>query len=430
MSYRLATLVAIAGVTACARPEPVIERESVARVLSVLSADSMRGRAAFTPDADRAADFIAAEFAAIGLATLRGADGYRQTFPVFTVETDSARIMLNGRRIPQSRAVFRLSRSVDWTDPGEVDVTVLGPNGDPQAQVMNLLRGEGDRLALVHTSLEPLFGQLQRWFRRATRTLDTGSGANLALVLTDDDGARSLEVSAVAIVDTTSRLTNVIGTIPGRRPDELVIFSGHYDHVGIRAPVGGDSIANGANDNASGTTAVIELARYFHALGRPERTLVFVAFAAEEAGGYGSEYLASRLDPDEIVALFNVEMIGKVAADGPNRAWITGWEESDFGPILAAAVPDSAFVFTSDPYPDENLFYRSDNAVFARLGVPAHSISTTPIDVDPDYHRVTDEIETLDLDHVTATIRAIAAAARPIVAGEATPTRVDTDRLR
>jgi hypothetical protein len=88
------------------------------------------------------------------------------------------------------------------------------------------------------------------------------------------------------------------------------------------------------------------------------------------------------------------------------------------------------FAFTADPYPDENLFYRSDNAVFARLGVPAHSISTTPIDVDPDYHRVTDEVETLDIDNVTATIRAIALAARPIVAGTVTPSRVDPDRLQ
>jgi Zn-dependent M28 family amino/carboxypeptidase len=222
----------------------------------------------------------------------------------------------------------------------------------------------------------------------------------------------------------------VIGTIAGRRPDELIVFSGHYDHVGIRAPVDGDSIANGANDNASGTTAVIELARYYHALGRPERTLVFVAFAAEEAGGCGSEYLADRLNPDEIVALFNIEMIGKVAAEGPNRAWITGWDESDFGLLLAAAVPDSVFAFTADPYPDERLFYRSDNAVFARLGVPAHSISTTSIAVDPDYHRVTDEVGTLDIDHITATIRAIAAGARPIVEGTATPTRVDPARLR
>jgi hypothetical protein len=423
----LLTLIVVAS---CARPEPIIRRESVARVLAVLSADSMRGRAAFTPDAERAADFIAKEFAAIGLASPPGAVGYRQTFPVFAVETDSTNVVLNGSRMPASRTAARLTRSVHWTDPTDVEIVVLGPGGDPQAQLMQLFRGEGNRIALIHSSHEPLFVRLQRWFGRVTRTLDTTSGVNLVLVLTDDDVVRSIEVQATTTIDTTARLANVIGTIAGRRPDELIVFSGHYDHVGVRAPVDGDSIANGANDNATGTTAVIELARYHHALGHPERTLVFVAFAAEEAGGYGSEYLAARLNPDEIVALFNIEMIGKVAADGPNRAWITGWDESDFGSLLAAAVPDSVFAFTADPYPDENLFYRSDNAVFARLGVPAHSISTTPIDVDPDYHRVTDEVETLDIDNVTATIRAIALAARPIVAGTVTPSRVDPDRLQ
>jgi len=423
----LLTLIAAAS---CARPEPIIRRGSVARVLSVLSADSMRGRAAFTPDAERAADFIAGEFAAIGLESLPGTVGYRQTFPVFTVAVDSTDVVLNGRRMPASRTAARLTRSVNWTDPTDVEIVVFGPDGDPQPQLMRLFQGEGDRLALVHSSHEPLFARLQRWFGRATRTLDTVSGVNLVVVLTDDAAVRSIEVQAATTIDTTARLSNVIGTIVGRRPDELIVFSGHYDHVGVRAPIDGDSIANGANDNASGTTAVIELARYYDALGRPERTLVFVAFAAEEAGGYGSEYLAGRLHPDEIVALFNIEMIGKVAGDGPNRAWITGWDESDFGPLLAAAVPDSVFAFTADPYPDENLFYRSDNAVFARLGVPAHSISTTPIDVDPDYHRVTDEIETLDIDHMTATIRAIALAARPIVAGTVTPSRIDPERLR
>jgi hypothetical protein len=430
MRYHTAALVALAGLTACARPEPIVQRESVARVLAVLSADSMRGRAAFTPDAERAADFIAGEFASIGLESLPGTVGYRQTFPVFAVEANSRDIVLNGRQVPASRTAARLTRSVSWTDPTDVEIVVLGPHGDPQAQLTRLFQGEGDRLALVYSSHEPLFARLQRWFGRATRTLDTASGVNLVLVLTDDDAVRSIEVQATTTIDTTARLANVIGTIAGRRPDELVIFSGHYDHVGIRAPVDGDSIANGANDNASGTTAVVELARYFHALGRPERTLVFVAFAAEEAGGYGSESLSRQLDPDHIVALFNIEMIGKVAAEGRNHAWITGWEESDVGALLAAAVPDSVFTFTADPYPDENLFYRSDNATFARLGVPAHSISTTPIDVDPDYHRVTDEIETLDIDHMTATIRAIAAAARPIVAGAATPMRIDTSRLQ
>jgi Zn-dependent M28 family amino/carboxypeptidase len=128
--------------------------------------------------------------------------------------------------------------------------------------------------------------------------------------------------------------------------------------------------------------------------------------------------------------MFNIEMIGKPAVSGPNTAWITGFERSTFGRILQEAVAGTEYEFYADPYPGQNLFYRSDNATLARLGVPAHTISTTPIDVDPDYHQVSDEVETLDLDHMTNTIRAIAMGAATIVSGEATPTRVDPGAVR
>ena len=126
-----------------------------------------------------------------------------------------------------------------------------------------------------------------------------------------------------------------------------------------------------------------------------------------------------------IWAMFNLEMIGKPAVEGPNTAWITGFERSSFGEILQEAVQGTQYEFYPDPYPDQGLFYRSDNATLARLGVPAHSISTTPIDVDQDYHQVTDHVQTLDLDHLTNTIQAIAMGARTIISGDSTPTRVD-----
>ena len=94
--------------------------------------------------------------------------------------------------------------------------------------------------------------------------------------------------------------------------------------------------------------------------------------------------------------MFNIEMIGKPAVSGPNTAWITGFERSSFGPLLQEAVAGTQYEFYPDPYPAQGLFYRSDNATLARLGVPAHSISTTPIDVDRDYHQVSDHVETLD----------------------------------
>jgi Zn-dependent M28 family amino/carboxypeptidase len=223
-------------------------------------------------------------------------------------------------------------------------------------------------------------------------------------------------------------LFNVAGIIPGKsRPDEFVIFSGHYDHLGILKGAGvmqGDSIANGADDDASGTTAVITLAKYFKRLNNNARTLIFVAFTAEEIGEFGSTYFATTVVPEKVVAMVNIEMIGKASKWGQNAALITGFERSDFGPILQKNLEGTAFKFYPDPYIDQNLFYRSDNASLARVGVPAHTISTDQIDSDKLYHTVKDEFSSLDPANITSTIKAIALSSRTIVSGQDTPTRV------
>jgi Zn-dependent M28 family amino/carboxypeptidase len=223
----------------------------------------------------------------------------------------------------------------------------------------------------------------------------------------------------------TQPLFNVVGMIPGKsHPNEIVIFSAHYDHIGIQKAVGGDSIANGADDDASGVTAVIALAKYYKEQKNNERTLIFVTFTGEEIGGFGSRYFSKQLNPDNVAAMFNIEMIGKDSKFGKNAAFITGFERSSFGKILQKNLEGTAFKFYPDPYIKENLFYRSDNATLAALGVPAHTISTDKIDVDPLYHTVNDEFESLDVSNISATIKAIALSSRSIVAGTDTPTRI------
>ena len=414
-------MAAAAVVAACAA-EPVIERDDVARVLGALSADSMMGRRAFTPDADRAAALLAREFGAIGLDLVTGTDGYLQRFTVYSVVPERLRVVLNGRFMPEEQLAASLStRIIGWETGDSVHLKVIGPADDPREALGAIRRTGGNTLVLMHPAHRATFERLRG---SRPRTFELNRGPNTVYVLTDAAAARTFRVDARAEVEEQA-LANVVGMIPGRRSDEFVVFSAHYDHIGVQPPVDGDSIANGANDDASGVTAVVELARYFRAAGRPERTLLFVAFTAEEAGGYGSRFFSQQLDPGQIVTMFNIEMIGKVGSAGPNTAWITGFERSSFGAILQEAVAGTEYAFGPDPYPTQNLFYRSDNATLARLGVPAHSISTTPIDVDPDYHQVSDGIATLDLDHVTSTIRAIARAAATIVSGQATPTRVD-----
>lgn len=220
------------------------------------------------------------------------------------------------------------------------------------------------------------------------------------------------------------KANNVIGILPGKsKPDEFVVFSAHYDHLGLNDK-GEDKVYNGANDDASGTTAVILLAQYFKQLGQNERTIVFVAFTGEEVGGFGSSYFSQHVDADKVVAMFNIEMIGTESKWGRNSAYITGFDKSSFGKVLQQNLRGSDFVFHPDPYPSEMLFYRSDNANLAKLGVPAHTISTSKMDSEPNYHELSDELSTLDLDNMTQIIKAIATSAAGIISGKDTPTRV------
>jgi Zn-dependent M28 family amino/carboxypeptidase len=172
------------------------------------------------------------------------------------------------------------------------------------------------------------------------------------------------------------------------------------------------------------------LAKYFKALGNNERTIVFAAFTGEEIGGYGSQYFSRQFDPAKVMAMFNIEMIGTDSKWGKNSAYITGYEKTDMGTILQKNLEGSNFNFYPDPYPSQNLFYRSDNATLARQGVPAHTISTAKMDGEPNYHQLSDQIETLDMENMAMIIKAIALSSRSIIAGKDTPSRVKVEELR
>jgi Zn-dependent M28 family amino/carboxypeptidase len=226
------------------------------------------------------------------------------------------------------------------------------------------------------------------------------------------------------------KFANVVGILPGKsKKNEYVIFSGHYDHLGVGKPGDADSIYNGANDDAAGTTAVIMLANYFKKLNNNERSIVFAAFTAEEIGGFGSQYFSKQFDPVQVEAMFNIEMIGTESKWGKNSAYITGYEKTNMGEILQQNLKGSSFTFYPDPYTQQGLFYRSDNATLARLGVPAHTISTSKMDSEPNYHKVSDEVSTLDLDNMTEIIKAIAISSQSIISGKDTPSRVKPESL-
>jgi hypothetical protein len=218
-------------------------------------------------------------------------------------------------------------------------------------------------------------------------------------------------------------LYNVVGILPGKsKPNEVILFSAHYDHFGVRRNKK-DSIMNGANDNASGTTAMLMLARYFAARNDNERTLVFCAFSGEELGLKGSMSFINYINLDRIIADVNIEMIG-IPQYGKKTVFITGAENSSFADIIAKNVTKEELAIIPDPDPDKNLYKRSDNYVFVRVGKIGHSIMASD-DTDKCYHEGCDEVGRLDISNMTDIIRAIAKATRTLVNGEDKPKKYE-----
>jgi hypothetical protein len=405
--------------------DKIINATTVEQTERTLSADDMRGRASFTPDIERAADYIESRFKAAGLKTWNGSTSYRQPFAMIQAKLVSSTATLDGQPLPEGHIQVMSSESdlsVDENSGYEKATLKAGPS--MFTEVQHYFRAKKNYLVLCDTSFTANFARLSRYGRQHFK-----SPNNVIFVLTNSDPAHySIKIHQDI---KESGLANVVGVLPGKKENEIVIFSGHYDHLGVtKTSIKGDSIYNGANDDASGTTAVMELADYFAKQKKQERTIVFAAFTAEEIGEYGSQYFSSQFDPAKVVAMFNIEMIGSESKWGGNSAFITGYERTDMGKILQKNLAGSSFTFYPDPYPEQQLFYRSDNASLARQGVPAHTISTTQIDKDKYYHQLTDELSTIDIPNMVRIIKAIALSSTSIVEGKDTPTRVDTSQVR
>lgn len=405
--------------------DAVITAKEAERIERVLAADNMMGRKVNTPEIDKAADFIAAEFKVAGLKTWNNGNSFRQEFVMVSPKQTSLSATFDGAEVDPLKIVFVTAEpeiTIDQSSGYETGWIKAGGNFFQDA--MNYAAADKNMIVLVDSSFAKNFPRLS-FFKRSLFKSDK----NMVFIL-GNKLPKNFSITAKHDVK-EQKLANVVGILPGKsKKDEYVIFSGHYDHIGVGKAVNGDSIYNGANDDAAGTTAVIMLANYFAALKNNERTLVFAAFTAEESGGFGSQYFSKQFPPDKVMAMFNIEMIGTESKWGKNSAYITGYEKTDMGSILQKNLEGTGFTFHPDPYPAQQLFYRSDNATLAKLGVPAHTISTSKMDSEPNYHKVTDHVETLDMENMAKIIKSIALSSRTIVAGKETPTRVKKEDLR
>ena len=220
--------------------------------------------------------------------------------------------------------------------------------------------------------------------------------------------------------DSAYTISNVIAYLPGKtKPDEFILVSAHFDHVVSGYYNQKDKIYNGANDNASGTTAMMMMAKHYALTGTNERSIIFCGFNGEEMGLLGSLDLANKLPAEKIVAMINLEMLG-IPQYGKGTLMVTGMKRSDLVAVLRQNLKGTAIRIVNEK---GNLFERSDNYAFALRSVPAHSIMASD-DRDRCYHQSCDEWKRIDTRNLTNLVNGILTGISSIVSGADTPTRI------
>lgn len=427
--------------------------DSVRGHMEFLASDALRGRGSATHDELVAATYAASHLRRAGIEPAGDSGGYLQTVQLIrpelagppTVRIDAAGASVRWAhgaemlvlRMGQQRTAGPLhkidaklgARREAAVSPGAV--VLLNPGNEAASQAVSL-----QSLRLIQRGAAAvLFRETpdvrQRWATTGAQLpkmgvqiqgIDSGGDVVRATVAALSQPAFD---SAWALADgtnvtfeallkpaTPSSTWNVLGKIPGADPqvaDQAILLSAHLDHLGIKPAEDGDNIYNGADDDASGVIAVLELARMLGAGARPRRTLLFALFGSEETGGMGSTYFRERppVRLEAIVANLQFEMIGRPdAAVAVNTLWLTGYERSTLGPELSA----HGAPLVADPHPRENFFQRSDNYTLARRGVVAHTVSS--FGLHEQYHRPDDDISKIDFAHMA---RAIDAMTKPIL---------------
>ncbi|RYF87178.1 MAG: M28 family peptidase [Chitinophagaceae bacterium] len=405
------------------KTDAVFNVKEAERIENFLASDEMRGRRTGSPEIEKAAAFIADEFKKAGLQPLQGSS-YLQEFVMIRPRLKELKFKAEGADVDAKNIVVITTKpELEVDEKSGFEIRTISAGSNLFAEVTKLNGEKKNLIVLIDTSFSKNFSRLTGLKRQMFQTPFS------KIFLLANSLPKEFKIKADHTFDET-RFANVVGVLPGKsKKAEQVIFSSHYDHIGVGKPVEGDSIYNGANDDAAGTTAVIMLANHFKKLANNERTLIFAAFTAEEVGGFGSQYFSQQFDPQQVIAMFNIEMIGTESKWGKNSAYITGFEKTNMGEMLQANLKGSAFQFYPDPYTTQNLFYRSDNATLARLGVPAHTISTAKMEDEPNYHKPSDEVKTLDLENMTQIMKAVAESSKTIISGKDTPSRVKPESM-
>ncbi|MEO7217699.1 MAG: M28 family peptidase [Gemmatimonadaceae bacterium] len=413
-------------------PDWIVRPEWVEGHEKFLSSDVLHGRGSATRDEHLTATYVASEFIAYGLKPAPGMTGYIQSAELSSPVLTGTATLTVGNVTLREGDDFQLLMSTGASVNGALkkvlpanvaqaqtkgDVVFMG--GEPQ-QAMNAisaLRRQGAAaLLLTESPAVSAFASRAGGRTRVPVTLKGSEAeAGTSVVILKPEAAARLSAATegtqvTLAVHQASQATpretyNAIGYLKGTDPKAgTILLSAHLDHLGIGRPVNGDSIYNGANDDAAGTTAVMELAHALAAGPRLRRSVLFVCYGSEEIGELGSTYFGEHppVPLDSLVANIEFEMIGTQDPKMPKGVLLfTGWERSNLGPALKA----HGALLGPDPYPEEHFFQRSDNYALALQGVVAHTAAGwgTP----PTYHQPDDELSRLNIPFMTSAIQSL-----------------------
>jgi Zn-dependent M28 family amino/carboxypeptidase len=241
-----------------------------------------------------------------------------------------------------------------------------------------------------------------------------------------------VELTASGMIRDDKKMRNVIGLLRGSDETlqkQAILYSAHLDHLGSNPALTDDQVYNGADDDASGVTAVVTLADAIGAMkDRPKRSVLFMAFWGEESGLLGSkQFVASpSWQLDQIVANINIEMIGRPEGGARGKIWMTGWRESDLGVLMSQAAKPWGIEIFEHPKFSSMLYRSSDNWSFVERGVIAHSFSAGSL--HPDYHQVDDEWDRLEIPHMTQVIQGLWLGSLPLLDGTQTPSKATSTK--
>jgi len=454
----------------------VIDQPQVEAHIRFLASDALKGRDTGSPELNIAAQYIASYFQGYGLQPIDSTDGYFQPVDLFKESTLSSAtlsfkekefqliedmLVLSGDSLSEEAPVifvnYGMPEDLKGKDlDGKIAVALMGRPGDTNPQSAFFATAEKQQqitemggLALVelYRSAQVPWSLLVRYLNSEQMKVGDESpqkklpvvwlndGQSILKDLFEENAGKSATLNVGNKVRQPINTKNVVAMLEGADPnlrDEYIVLSAHYDHIGVNPQATGveDSIYNGARDNAIGTTALLSAAKYFSD-NPPHRSVLFLAFTGEEKGLLGSQYYTQNPLVPMNKVVFNLNTDGAGYND-TTKVTVIGLERTSAQTAIVSASELVSLEAIPDPVPEQNLFDRSDNVNFAKLGVPAVTFAPGMSDFGPEimkyYHQVTDEVASLNFNYVEQYCKAFVQAATNIANMDQAPTWQEGDK--